>query len=78
MATYRFNQFNVDLVDPTFNEVSADYIVGATDVQVRATLQTSDSKLYGVELGTFTNTDTWGDAEVMAQATAALETHRID
>jgi len=78
MATYRFSQFSTDLVDPTFNEVSADYIVGATDVQVRATLQTSDSKLYGVELGTFTNTDTWGDDEVMAQAIAALETHRID
>ena len=78
MATYRFEQFSTDLVDPTFNQVSADYIVGATDVQVRATLQTSDSKLYGVELGTFTNSDTWGDDEVMAQATAALETHRID
>ena len=78
MATYRFPQFSADLIDPTFQEVSADYVVGATDVQVRATLQTADSKLYGVELGTFTNTDTWGDAEVMAQATTALETYRIN
>jgi len=78
MATYRFPQFSADLIDPTFQEVSADYVVGASDVQVRATLQTSDSKLYGVELGTFANTDTWGDAEVMAQATTALETYRIN
>lgn len=78
MATYRFPQFSADLIDPTFQEVSADYIVGATDVQVKATLQTADSKLYGVELGTFTNTETWGDAEVMAQATTALETYRIN
>lgn len=78
MATYRFNQFNVDLVDPTFYSVSADYIVGQPNVNIRATLETPDSKLYGVELGTMENTDTWGDDEVMAQAIASLETHRID
>jgi hypothetical protein len=78
MATYRFPQFSTDLIDPTFEAVSADYVVGASDVQIRATLQTADSKLYGVELGTMANTATWGDAEVMASATSALETYRID
>ena len=78
MATYRFTQFNVDLVDPTFYAVSAEYVVGQPEVKIYATLETPDSKLYGVELGTMANTDTWGDDEVMNQAITELETHRID
>jgi len=40
MATYKFNQFNVEIVDPTVTPT----------INISVTLETADAKLYGVNL----------------------------
>ena len=52
MATYRFEQFSTDLVDPTFNQVSADYIAApATALKAGTLIRAFDGqKFSGVTL----------------------------
>ena len=78
MATYRFPQFSVDLIDPTITIVSVNYAIGQPTGRVDLVLSTSSAKLYGVSFDGFPNGDEWGDAEVMAWSEAQLETYRID
>ena len=40
MATYKFDQFNVEIVDPTVTP----------SINISVTLETADAKLYGVNL----------------------------
>ena len=40
MATYKFDQFNVEIVDPTVTPT----------INISVTLETADAKLYGVNL----------------------------
>jgi len=74
---YKFQNFNAELIDPTIESVSTAFTIGAETVTVTAVLNVSGGKLYGVELGQMPNTDTWGDAEVQAFATAQLETFKV-
>jgi hypothetical protein len=78
MATYRFPQFSVDLIDPTITIVSVNYAIGQPTGRVDVVLSTTNAKLYGVTFDGFPNSDDWGDAEVMAWAEAQLETYRIN
>ncbi len=52
MATYKFPQFNTEIVNPTVTVSDADIKVNAPDMSISliVTLDTTDSKLYGVEL----------------------------
>jgi len=74
---YRFENFNVELVNPTIEELTASYSLDGLTVQISATLNANDNKLFNVSLGNMENTEDWNDAEVMAFATAQLETFKI-
>ena len=52
MATYKFPQFNTEIVNPTVTVDDASIEVNAPNMSISliVTLETSDSKLYGVEL----------------------------
>tara|TARA_R110000868_G_scaffold170507_1_gene405810 strand:+ start:670 stop:900 length:231 start_codon:yes stop_codon:yes gene_type:complete len=74
---YKFQAFESELSNPTIESVSTAFTIGAESVTVTAILNANGSKLYGVELGQMPNTDTWGDAEVIAFAAAQLETFKV-
>jgi hypothetical protein len=78
MATYRFPQFSVDLIDPTITIVSVNYAIGQPTGRVDVVLSTTNAKLYGVIFEGFPNSDEWGDAEVMAWTERELEKHNIN
>lgn len=78
MATYRFNQFNIDLVDPTMTVVAARYEIGAATGSVEVVLTTPDAELRGVTFNGFPNEGEWSDDDVMAWAAIELEKYRVD
>lgn len=78
MATYRFPQFSVDLVDPTMTVVKATYQIGGETGSVSVELSTASAKLFGVRFDGFPNEGAWGDADVLEWANEQLETYRID
>lgn len=78
MSIYRFEQFNVDLTDPTMELVKATYAIGETLGSVEVVLATADARLYGVVFEGFPNGDDWGDDDVIAWAESELEKHKVD
>lgn len=74
---YRFENFNVELVNPTIEELTASYSLDGLTVQINATLNANENKLFNVYLGDMENTEDWNDAEVMAFATTQLETFKV-
>ena len=74
---YKFENFNAELVNPTIEDVQASYKLDSVNVQVHATLNANDNKLFGVYLGEMENTEDWSDDEVMAFAVAQLETFKV-
>jgi len=77
MKKYRFENFNIELIDATIESVKPTYEIGSEFVQVHATLNASGNKLFGVFLGQMENTDDWGDEDVMSFAVTQLETFKI-
>lgn len=75
--TYKFSNFQAELIDPIIESVQSSYVIGGQAVQVTAVLNANGNKLFGVDLGVMDNTDTWGDDEVMAFAVAQLETFKL-
>ena len=74
---YRFENFNVELVNPIIENVTPTFTIGSEFVQVSATLNANENKLFNVFLGSMENTEDWSDSEVMDFATAQLETFKI-
>ena len=74
---YKFENFNVELVNPIIENVTPTFTVGDEFVQVSATLNANGNKLFGVFLGSMDNTDNWSDDEVMDFAVNALETFKV-
>lgn len=74
---YKFENFNVELLDPKIEAVKPSYILGSDTVKVTATLNANENKLFGVYLGEMKNTENWGDSEVMAFAVAQLEKFKV-
>jgi len=74
---YKFENFNAELVNPVIEDVQASYKLDSVNVQVHATLNANDNKLFGVYLGEMENTDDWTDVEVMTFAVAQLETFKV-
>ena len=74
---YKFENFNVELINPVIEDVQATYKLDSVNVQVHATLNANDNKLFGVYLGEMENTEDWSDDEVMAFAVAQLETFKV-
>ncbi len=64
MATYKFEQFNVEIVDPTTEVklVNDNIIDKQCSVEI---LLTTDTAKFGVQLDGFTYVDTWEDADII-------------
>jgi hypothetical protein len=77
MTKYKFQNFNVELIDPVIETVKPSYVLGSETVIVTATLNASGNRLFGVFLGQMENTEDWGDKEVMAFAVVQLETFKV-
>lgn len=77
MAKYKFENFNVELIDPVIESVKASYKLESNGVNITATLNANGNKLFNVHLGQMENTDTWGDEEVMQFAQSELEKYKI-
>ena len=74
MTKYKFENFNIELIDPVIESVKSSYEINGNSVTVTATLNANGNKLFNVQLGQMPNTDTWGDKEVLEFATKQLET----
>jgi hypothetical protein len=74
MAKYKFENFNIELIDPVIESVKSSYEINGNSVTVTATLNANGNKLFNVQLGEMPNTDIWGDKEVLEFATKQLET----
>ena len=74
---YKFEQFNVELIDPKIKEVQASYKLDSDMVQVNATLDANGNKLFNVFLGEMENTDNWGDDDIMDFALQQLEKFKV-
>tara|TARA_R110000823_G_scaffold188928_4_gene320888 strand:+ start:686 stop:916 length:231 start_codon:yes stop_codon:yes gene_type:complete len=74
---YKFENFNVELLDPKIEAVKPSYILGSDTVKVTATLNANENKLFGVYLGEMKNTENWGDSEVMDFALQQLEKFKV-
>ena len=77
MKKYRFENFNVELVNPTIETLTPTYSIGSETVKVHATLNANENRLFGVFLGEMENTDGWGDSDVMDFAVNQLETFLV-
>ena len=64
MATYKFEQFKVEITNPTTEVklVNDDIINKQCSVEI---LLTTDSAKFGVQLDGFTYADTWEDADII-------------
>ena len=78
MKKYRFENFNVELIDATIESVQPTHIIGSYTVSVTATLNANGNKLFNVSLGEMDNTEDWGDDEVLAFAVAQLEKFKVN
>ena len=77
MIKYKFENFNVELIDPIIESVTPTFTIGDEFVSVSATLNANGNKLFNVKLGQMENTDTWGDAEVLQFAQSELEKFKV-
>jgi hypothetical protein len=74
---YKFENYNIEIVDPTIVRLQYLDEFGATKMPVIATLQTPDgSRFGGIDLGVFEYGKTYEDADVMAWAVNQLETFK--
>jgi hypothetical protein len=81
MATYKFPQFNSELVEPTITVDSDSIIVHAlrNEISLNVTLETDNSKLYGVELSDIPveNLNYEGEGNLMLRALDGLKQYEI-
>lgn len=61
--TYKFEQFNVEIVNPTIEVLSVSDNIKQKTCAVSIQL-TTDSAKFGVDLNGFTYLDTWEDADI--------------
>lgn len=64
MATYKFSQFNVEIINPTVEVVNVADAINQKTCSVDIVL-TTDSAEFGVNLQGFTYTETWTDEEII-------------
>ena len=79
MKTYKFPQFNAELIDPQIIHLQWTDGYGANSMPVMAILQTPDGSKYGTDIGTFDYSEkgTYEDSDVMAWAIVELEKYAI-
>jgi len=64
MATYKFEQFNVEIVNPTVEVVNVTDAINAKTCSVDVVL-TTDTATFGINLQGFTYAETWTDEEII-------------
>jgi hypothetical protein len=75
---YKFDNYNMEIIDPTIVRLQYTGEHGSQSMQVAATLQTPDgSRFGGIDLGMFVYTDTLNDAQLMVWALAEIEKYKI-
>ena len=76
MATYKFEQFNVEITHPTTEVklVNDNIIDKVCSVEV---LLTTDTAKFGVQLDGFTYDETWEDADVLNWVTQELKKYEV-
>jgi hypothetical protein len=77
MATYKFENHNVELIDPIIEKIRSSFEIGDEYVSVSAVLNSNGNKLFWVDLGQMPNTDTWGDEDLQNFAANALKEYEI-
>ena len=81
MATYKFPQFNSELVEPTITVDSDSIIVHAlrNEISLSVTLETENAKLYGVQLSDIPveNLNYEGEGNLMLRALDGLKQYEI-
>jgi hypothetical protein len=74
---YKFENYNIEIVDPTIVRLQYSGEHGSNAMHVVATLQTPDgSRFGGIDLGVFEYGETYEDADVMAWALVQLDTFK--
>lgn len=75
---YKFENYNIEIIDPTIVRLQYTGEHGSQSMQVAATLQTPDgSRFGGIDLGVFVYAEPFEDAQLMAWALAELENYRV-
>jgi hypothetical protein len=64
MATYKFEQFNVEIVNPTVEVVNVADAINEKTCSVDVVL-TTDTATFGINLQGFTYLETWTDEEII-------------
>jgi hypothetical protein len=81
MATYKFPQFNTQIVNPTIEVDSDSIIVHAlrNEISLFVSLSTTDSMLYGVEVENIPvqNLNYEGEANLMERALEGLSQYIV-
>lgn len=65
MATYKFEQFNVEITDPSIDVQAVNDNIKDKTCAVDILLTTENAK-FGVQLTGFTYVDTWEDEDIYA------------
>jgi hypothetical protein len=76
MATYKFEQFNVEITNPTIEVVNVIDAINQKTCSVDVLL-TTDSAEFGVNLQGFTYTTDWSDEEVQIWTFVELSKYEI-
>lgn len=76
MATYKFNQFKVEITNPTTEVklVNDNIIDKVCSVEI---LLTTDTAKFGVQLDGFTYAETWEDADVLNWVNEELKKYEV-
>ena len=76
MATYKFEQFKVEITNPTTEVklVNDNIIDKVCSVEI---LLTTDSAKFGVQLDGFTYAETWEDADVLNWVSEELKKYEV-
>ena len=76
MAKYKFEQFNVEITNPTTEVklVNDNIIDKVCSVEI---LLTTDTAKFGVQLDGFTYAETWEDADVLNWVNEELKKYEV-
>jgi hypothetical protein len=76
MATYKFEQFKIEITNPTTEVkfVNDNIIDKVCSVEI---LLTTDTAKFGVQLDGFTYVDTWEDADVLNWVNEELKKYEV-
>lgn len=76
MATYKFPQFNVEIINPTIQVITIHDTIATKTCSVDVLLST-DSAYFGVTLDGFTYVSDWNDEEVEVWTMVELSKYEI-